>query len=158
LEALRQAIQRALGKAEPPLRLAILGVGQELRGDDAAGILLVRALAAKLPKAENLLLIEAGPTPENFTGPLRRFQPDLIILVDIAWMEAEPGALRWLTPDEIEGVSALTHTLPLSVVAKYLAGEIGCEVRILAIQPVQVEFTAPVSKEVVDAIQNIISH
>ena len=155
MRELQQAINRALGKADPPLRLAILGVGQEMRGDDAAGMLLVRGLAERLPHSDNLLLAEAGPAPENMTGSLRRFRPDLVILADIAWMEAEPGAVRWLSPDDAEGVSAFTHTLPLSVIARYLEAEVGCKVRILAIQPVQVEFAAPVSKEVAAAIQNI---
>ncbi len=155
MQELRETIRRALGKAEPPLRLAILGVGQELKGDDAAGVLLVRGLSVKLPPSKNLLLVEAGPSPESFTGVLHRFQPDLVILADIAWMEAEPGAVRWLTPDEVEGVSALTHTLPLSVVAKYLKAEVGCEVRILAIQPVQVEFATAMSEAVAKAIEKI---
>jgi hydrogenase 3 maturation protease len=156
VQELQQAINRVLGKADPPLRLAILGVGQELRGDDAAGMLLVRGLAERLPQSENILLVEAGPTPESFTGKLRRFRPDLVILADIAWMEAQPGAVRWLTPDDAEGVSAFTHTMPLSVVAKYMASEIGCEVKILAIQPVQTEFATPVSGAVAGAIQGLL--
>ncbi len=157
MRELQQAINRSLGKADPPLRLAILGVGQELRGDDAAGMLLVRGLAERLPHSDNLLLAEAGPAPENMTGTLRRFRPDLVILADIAWMEAEPGAVRWLSPNDTEGVSAFTHTLPLSMVASYMATELGCEVQILAIQPVQVEFATPVSGAVANAIQKLIS-
>jgi hydrogenase 3 maturation protease len=156
LRELQQAINRALGKAEPPLRLAILGVGQELKGDDAAGILLVRGLAKRLPQSDNLLLIEAGPAPENVTGQLRRFRPDLVILADIAWMEAEPGTARWLSPEEAVGVSAFTHTLPLHVISDYMAEELGCEVRIFAIQPVQVDFATPVSAVVTGAIRKII--
>ena len=41
--------------------------------------------------------MEAGPAPENFTGPLRRFRPDLVLLVDAAQMDAEPGTIGWLT-------------------------------------------------------------
>jgi hydrogenase 3 maturation protease len=156
LHELQQAIDRALGKAKPPLRVAILGVGQELKGDDAAGMLLVRGMAKRLPRCENLLFVEAGPTPENFTGLLRKFRPGLVVLADIAWMDEEPGAARWLSPQEATGVSAFTHTLPLSVVADYLTDEIGCEVRILAIQPVQVEFATPITRPVSSAIKKII--
>ncbi len=158
MRELQQAINRALGRAEPPLRLAILGVGQELKGDDAAGILLVRGLAKRLPPSEHLLLVEAGPSPENVTGQLRRFRPDLVILADIAWMEAEPGTVRWLSPEEAVGVSAFTHTLPLHVVSKYLAEELGCEVRIFAIQPVQVEFATPITRQVSSAIKRMINN
>jgi hydrogenase 3 maturation protease len=156
LDPLPQAIRRALGKAEPALRLAILGIGQELRGDDAAGPLLVRALAERLPKSDALLILDAGPSPESFTAPLRRFQPDLVILVDIAWMEAPPGTVRWLSPQDAGGVSALTHSLPLHVIAGYLTSELGCPVQILAIQPRTVDFAAPTSPEITTAIQRII--
>jgi hydrogenase 3 maturation protease len=156
LRELQQAINRALGRAEPSLRLAILGVGQELKGDDAAGILLVRGLAKRLPKSENLLLVEAGPAPENVTGQLRRFRPDLVILADIAWMELNAGEARWLSPEEAVGVSAFTHTLPLHVVSDYMADELGCEVRIFAIQPVQVDFATPITSQVSSAIKRII--
>jgi hydrogenase 3 maturation protease len=155
LRELQQAINRALGRAEPPLRVAVLGVGQELKGDDAAGMLLVRGLAKRLPHCENLLFVEAGPSPENFTGLLRKFRPDLVVLADIAWMDLQPGEARWLSPQEATGVSAFTHTLPLSVVSDYLADELGCEVRILAIQPLQVEFATPVSDIVAGSIRKI---
>ena len=156
MQELHQVINRSLGKIEPPLRLAILGIGQELRGDDAAGLLLVRELKQKLPENENLLLIETGPTPENFTGILRRFRPELVLLVDVAWMDEQPGAVRWLTPNEITGVSALTHTLPLHVIASYLSSELGCETMLLAIQPRGVDFDQPVSEEVEEAVCSLV--
>src|SRR5512139_263168 len=118
-----------------PARVAILGVGNELNGDDGAGVRVVRELAARLPAAPGVLLIEAGVAPENFTGPLRRFRPDLVLEIDAAHLDREPGATSWVDWREADGLSASTHTLPPSVLAAYLTSELGCEVALVGIQP-----------------------
>lgn len=72
-------------------RLAIVGIGSELRSDDAAGVLIARRLASRLPPRSNVLILDAGAVPESFTGPLRRFQPSMVLLVDSANLGLEPG-------------------------------------------------------------------
>lgn len=120
---------------EPPPRVAVVGVGQVLNGDDAAGVAVAQALQPLEDEHERLLIIDAGPAPENVTGALRRFSPDFILFVDAAQMEEPPGTVRWLEWEEISGVSASTHTLPLHMVAAYLQTELGAEVALLGIQP-----------------------
>jgi hydrogenase 3 maturation protease len=135
-----------------PARLAILGIGQELNGDDGIGPAVIRALRPQLASQESILLIEAGPAPENFTGLLRRFAPRSVILVDAAQMNRPPGALCWLEAREATGFSASSHTLPLSVLADYLEGELGCQVEVLAIQVKDTRLGAGLSPEVQAAI------
>ena len=90
-------------------------------------------------------MLEAGPVPENFTGPLRRFQPELVLLVDAALMGEAPGALRHLDWKEAAGFSSSSHTLPLETFASYLVGELGCEVQLLGVQPGDNDLEAPFS-------------
>ncbi|HUF39672.1 MAG TPA: hydrogenase 3 maturation endopeptidase HyCI [Anaerolineales bacterium] len=138
-------------------RIAFVGVGQELRGDDAAGLLAVRRLAAELPpEPEGLLVLEAGPAPENVTGPLRRFGPDLVLFIDAAWLETAPGTIRLLDPDGITGLGASTHTLPLSTVAAYLQAELGCRVAVLGVRPGDTAIGAPLSPPVAGAVEEIV--
>ncbi len=145
-------------------RIAIIGIGNELNGDDAAGILAVRALSNIVRDREFVdhsrptvfLTIEAGIAPEAFTGPLRRFQPDLVILIDAAELGEAPGTIRWFDWSEVEGMSASTHTLPPSVLARYLTNEFGCHVKLIGIQPRQLEFDQEVSEEVLAAINIVI--
>jgi hydrogenase 3 maturation protease len=118
-----------------PVRTAILGIGQELRGDDALGLEIARRLQKKLSGREDVLILLAGPAPENFTGALRRFAPQRVILVDAALMGEPPGAARWLDWRAATGFSASTHSLPLSALAGYLETELGCTVQILGVQP-----------------------
>jgi hydrogenase 3 maturation protease len=178
-------LQQALTQASPPdrsLRVAVVGIGHELRGDDAVGLAVARRLLPPrrmrqpLPGPPTLrrsdaserseavgnpgavgewLALVGGSAPENCTGTLRRFGPDLVVLVDAADLEARPGTIQWLEPAQIGGLSVSTHTLPLSVLATYLAADLGCEVGILAIQPASNDIGAPLSPELSGAARNL---
>ncbi len=145
-------------------RVAVVGIGNELNGDDAAGVLVARKLLEKIGKRETVegsrfpafLAIEAGPAPEAFTGPLRRFRPDLVILVDAAELGLPPGAVQWLDWTAAEGMSASTHTLPPSLFAQYLVRELGCQVVLAGIQPKHLEFEREVSRAVKKAASRVV--
>lgn len=135
-------------------RVAVVGIGHELRGDDAAGVAVARRLQ---PLAhERLLVVEGGHAPENQTGAIRRFSPDLVLLVDAAQMNETPGTVRWLGWEESVGLSASTHTLPPSILAHYLVHEIGCEVVLVGIQPGQTALERPLSPEVQGAVDALV--
>jgi hydrogenase 3 maturation protease len=143
---LRETLTR-LEKPEQRARVAILGIGHELCGDDAAGLWLARkaseavqALGGHSQAVDHLLVLEAGAAPENTCGALRRFRPDLVLLTDAAQLHEKPGMLRWLDWQVTGGISASTHTLPLHLFAAYLVSELQCEVALLGIQP---EHTIP---------------
>ncbi len=141
--------------ARRPTRVAIIGVGNEMNGDDGAGVCAVRELAARTPAPPDVLLIDAGAAPESYTGPLRRFTPDLIIEIDAAMLDDEPGATAWLNWREADGLSASTHTLPPSVLAKFIKADLGCEVAIIGIQPERVEMGAGLSPAVTAAVKDL---
>ena len=146
-KSLRDHLIQTLNRLKPAdraVRVAVLGIGNELHGDDAAGILAARAL----PASENLLVIEAGPAPENTTGALRRFRPDLVLLVDAAHFADEPGTVSWFDWQQTDGLSGSTHTLPPSVLAQFLVGELACRLALLVIQPAQIDFGCPLSAPV----------
>lgn len=153
-------------------RIAILGIGNELNGDDAAGVLVARELIEKCRGVESKAgsrklesyVIEAGAVPEAFTGPLRRFQPDMVILVDAAELGESPGTVGYFHWQQAEGMSASTHTLPPTILAQFLIRELGCEVFLVGIQPKSLTLDAGVSAEVrraagqvVAALQNLIA-
>ena len=78
---------KQLRRLNRPPRLAVVGIGHELRGDDAAGVRVARALQSRFPTSDALVAIDAGSAPENHTGALRRFKPDLVLLIDAAQIE-----------------------------------------------------------------------
>lgn len=149
-----QKLIRSLNQPEP--RMAVVGVGQELRGDDAAGLVVAQRLSALTPQSSALLVIAGGHAPENCTGPLRRFKPDLVVLVDAAALNLPPGSIQLLNWEQIGGLSATTHTMPLHLLARYLMAELGCEVILLGIQPIDTTLGAPLSSPVEKAVLEVV--
>jgi hydrogenase 3 maturation protease len=153
------SLQASLNPPNPPerpVRLAVLGIGHELCGDDAVGVRLAGILRPLTAGNERLLVIEAGPAPENFTGPLRRFRPDLVLLVDAAQMNTVPGTIGWLDLESTSGISASSHTLPLHILVSYLVAELGCGVALIGIQPEQTFADAPLTPSVQAAAQSVV--
>jgi hydrogenase maturation protease HycI len=148
-----QALQR-LQKPDRSPRIAFVGIGHELRGDDAAGVMLARAMQP-LAASDRLLVIDAGSAPENCTGLLRRFRPDLVVLADAAQMDESPGTVRWLAWQDTAGLSASTHTLPLHVLASYLTADLGCDVALIGIQPAENAIDTSLSPVVQQAIDEV---
>ena len=150
-----QADLKRLQKPDRAPRLAVLGIGHELYGDDAVGVWLAGRLGRQVHASESLLAVEGGSAPENSTGTLRRFGPDLVLMVDAALMDLEPGKTGWLSWKDTTGFSASTHTLPLHLLAAYLTEELNCEVALLGIQPAQTRVGAALSPEVQEAAEDI---
>jgi hydrogenase 3 maturation protease len=101
-----------------------------------------------------LLIIDCGAVPEKAVGALRRFNPDLVVLLDAADFKGSPGEIRWIDPHDSSGFSASSHTLPFSVLTGFLEKELNCEVRLLGIQPSSLEFDAGLSS----AVKNSLAH
>jgi hydrogenase 3 maturation protease len=161
----KTALSREILKLKSParnekLRLAVLGIGNEMNGDDAAGVLVARRLfkcvGTRSAIQDWLLVLEGGVAPENFTGPLRRFKPDLVIFIDAADMDTEPGHIELVPWQQADGLSVSTHTLPLSMLAGYLVEETGCQVVLLAIQATQTQPGMPISHPVDDGILDLV--
>lgn len=146
-ERLTAELHRLSINNQPP-RLAFVGVGHELCGDDAVGVRIAELMRPRLAGDDSVLVVSAGPAPENFTSVLRRFRPDLIVMLDSALMDEQPGAIRWLDWQETEGISASTHTLPLHIFASYLTAELGCSMALIGIQPGQTFADAPLTPPV----------
>ena len=136
-------------------RVAILGIGNELNGDDSAGLWVVRKLRERLRDKPNLLLLDCGSVPENATGPLRTFKPDKVLMVDAADLEEEPGTIQLIDLEDVRGFSASSHSLPISVLAGFIQTEFNCEVTLCCIQPQSLEFDRGLSPIVEKAVERL---
>lgn len=139
-------------------RVAVLGVGSELRGDDVAGLLAAQQID-KDTKGKSVtpqIQVFIGETaPENFTGEIKKFQPTHLIIIDAAELNKEPGHIEIMEPGTIGGTSFCTHSLPLKIVIGYLLESFKFEAIIIGIQPKTLTFGAQPTKEVVAAAKNI---
>jgi hydrogenase 3 maturation protease len=155
---LTQILSPAQNLAQNELpRVAIVGIGNEFNGDDAAGVLVARKLSSQECSADasHVLVIEAGQAPENITAELRRFQPQVVLLIDAAQIDADPGDIIWIPWETTSGMSASSHSLPLSMLARYLTLEFACTVHLLGIQPAFNEPDEPMSQAVKTAVDDI---
>ena len=155
----KASLQQLLNQQTAESRIAIVGIGNTLRSDDAAGILVARALKKSrlLPDLKSMFVMDAGHAPENTTGELRTFAPDTVLLIDAVEMGEAPGTIRWVDMEEIEGMSASTHSLPLSMLASYLNWELKCEVTLLGIQLKTNDVGETVSADVSRAVNLVVS-
>ncbi len=129
-------------------RWLLVGVGNDLRGDDAFGPLLARALARAGRPA-----IDAGPAPESFTGPILRHAPEVILFADAAEMGAAPGTLRLLPAEALGEAGGSTHDPSLRLLLAFLGAQAEFSAWVLAAQPAGREFGAAVSAEMREALR-----
>lgn len=156
-------------------RIAIVGIGQSYRQDDAVGVIIVEKLFLKLSggdlpplslyekeftfKNSKVRLFLGYETPENLTSKLRKFFPTHVVFVDAAQLAREAGEIELVPISEIKGEEISTHNLPLSILGKYLEMDMGSQVVLLGIQPLSIELgpekslSVPVTKAAESASQ-----
>lgn len=133
-------------------KVAILGVGSDLRGDDAAGLLVASALAKNL-KSSKVKVFLGDTAPENLTGEVRKFKPTHLIMIDCADFELKPGAVMIFKPEDIAGITFSTHRLPLKLIADYMESAIKCKTVIIGIQPLALKFDSEVSAVIKSSVK-----
>jgi hydrogenase 3 maturation protease len=145
-------------KLENAKRVAVLGVGSELRGDDVVGLLVAQQIE-KNTKGKSItpqIQVFIGETaPENLTGEIKMFQPTHLIIIDAAELNKEPGHIEIMEPETIGGTSFCTHSLPLKVIIGYLLESFKFQAIIIGIQPKTLTFGAQPTKEVVAAAKHL---
>lgn len=155
MQNLEKSLKNRLNAAE---RIAVLGIGSELRGDDIAGILVAEELKKYSEGLERLRVFNGGTAPENFTGEIKRFNPTHLIVIDSADMaRTRPGTIRLIDPKEISNYSFCTHRLPIKIMTDYLIKFIDCEIIILGIQPKALDFGLPCSQEIKKSVKRVSS-
>ena len=95
----------------------LVGVGSDLRGDDAFGPLLARRLVA-----EGLPALDAGTCPESETGPIVRSGAEVLFFADVGHLGAPAGTLRLLAPETALPGGTSTHDPSLALLVTYLDG------------------------------------
>jgi hydrogenase 3 maturation protease len=138
-------------------KLAVLGAGSTLRGDDAAGMRVVEELQADfdLKQYPQLLFCPGETAPENYSGKIRQFCPTHFLVIDAADLSAPPGSIVEIRPEDVGGPTFCSHMLPLRVMIRYLAQETGTDVTLLGIQYKSIEFDTGMTDEVQAAVNEL---
>jgi len=142
--------------------VVIIGMGNELRADDAVGLHIVRLLK---PYTNNRLQVFEGyMTPETFIGPACAVHPTHLLIVDAAELHEKPGVWQVLSSDDVEEGLFTTHAIPATEVAAEIQRRCGSKVAFLGIQPKSRDISLSLSnecqqaaKKIADIIQRIIA-
>ena len=133
-------------------RTVIVGIGNTLKGDDAAGPLLCQQLQRIGIGAE---LIDAGTVPENYIQPIIKKAPQNLLIIDAMDFGAAPGTIRVFKPEQLSSVVYSTHTLSPRIFVDMVCRSIKVDVYFIGIQPAQVKLLSPVSEQVSRAIDRL---
>ncbi len=109
----------------------MVGIGNELRGDDGLGPLLMRRLKGKV----GIPCLDAGSALENHLGRIVKESPDTVLLVDAVHLGLKAGDYRIVDPEEIEQAGLSTHDLSPGLALDFLRAETRGSLFLLGIQP-----------------------
>ena len=133
----------------------IIGIGNPLRGDDGAGVLLVDSLIRN--SYSNALIVES--TPENYLIKISRMPGKARLWVDVINWNAQPGDWRIFEKEEIGQYAISTHNFSPVVLTDYLCTLRNVPDYFLGIQPAKMNLgngISPVVKLTVRKLTELI--
>ncbi len=139
-------------------RVAVIGIGNVLRGDDGAGPALIKRIEGDdkfLSMKGKLLLMDVGEVPENYLGKIVKHKPDLIILVDAVDWGGVAGSVKIIEQENIINSGLSTHNASIELTMKYLSSESGSRIVLLGIQPETLKLGSGLSEPVKDALNRV---
>lgn len=155
--SLKTILKESLNGAE---RVAVLGVGSELKGDDRAGMMVVEHLQKKCDGSDPcspLRVFYGATAPENLTGEIKKYRPTHLVIIDSADVSQEPGTIEVISPELVGGISFSTHMMPIKILVDYLYDALKCKIMIIGIQPKTLEYSAALSPEVRTSVRQVAS-
>ena len=130
----------------------IVCVGNELCGDDGAGVAVARGLAGKVPWD----VFDAQSVPESFLMKIVARKPKLVVLIDALDFAARPGAVELVGPEGLGGQGPSTHGPAPLAFLEVLRMIHPCRCAVLGIQPEHGELGALLSEPVRAAVEMIV--
>jgi hydrogenase 3 maturation protease len=135
-------------------KIAILGIGNDLRTDDGLGPYIIETLNIDDPR---IMIENVGSVPEGFARNLAEFGAERVIMVDAADMMKPPGHIELVTKDRIGGINISTHSMPLSFLMMYLEQETGGKTILIGIQPKSIQFGEGLTPEIQEVVDTTIN-
>jgi len=149
------SLNELLAAASPTSKVALVGIGHPLRGDDYVGSYVMKGIikARGSTLSDCVYVFDAEDNVERVIARISRVNPKHVIFIDACEMGLRPAETKLLRVDETSYPFFTTHGIPLKVLAEQLL--VGCKVWVLAIQPKDTEFGEVLSPEVHDAADHV---
>lgn len=143
------------------MKLAVIGIGQSLRGDDAVGLEIIRRWQEKFPETAGRpeVRVEASELPGlNLLSLMEG--AEAVILIDAVQSSAQPGTIHQLTREQLAAFQSESKSAHGWGVAETLsmAETLGPPIASLPIRVIGIEIRetaigAPLSRAVAQAIE-----
>ncbi len=117
----------------PVENIVFVGLGNESRGDDAAGLFFLQKLKEQ-PEFKAANFIYAGTNPENYLQQILEAHPSLVVFIDAADWDVSPGEMRWIDPAELDHIQISTHAFSIQLVENYLKAHQAMDTKYFSIQ------------------------
>ncbi len=131
--------------------VVVMGIGNLLRGDDAAGSLVAGSIEA-LP---GVSVFDAQDVPEEFLIRVVKWKPDTIVLIDSVDLGSAPGSVAFLDRDQLADYLPSTHRMSLGLLMRILERYTHARVIGIGIQPEHMEFMKPLSDAVAASVAQV---
>ncbi len=160
---MRHPLLEVEGGRKGKVRIAVIGIGQSLRGDDAAGLDAVRQWQEKYPEtaSRSEVRVDASELPGLALIDLLD-DTDAAVIVDAVQSSAKPGTIHRISPDELSAFTPDAQSAHGWGVAETL--QLGRElyptlkklpIRLIGIEAEQVSMGAGLSQNVAQAMREL---
>jgi hydrogenase 3 maturation protease len=139
-----------------PERIIFVGLGNQFRGDDAAGLHLIREIR-KTKQYNDSVFIEAGLNPENYISQLLEFEPRAIIFTDASRWGGKPGEIKLIHSSEIEEAGFSTHSYSIKLIEEFILKFLKVDFYYLGIEPFETSHSRKLSQSIINGINDFIA-
>ena len=130
--------------------VAVIGIGNIMRGDDGCGPKFIENLKKRNIRAS---LFDCGTVPENYIFPILTTSCDTVILVDAADFGMKAGSIKAFSLHEVSGAGLSTHNSSLRLFTDLLmTGKDNLNIFVVSIQPKTIAFGDSLSEEMISGI------
>jgi hydrogenase 3 maturation protease len=133
-------------------RIVFVGLGNELRADDAAGLKMVERLKSQKVFKDSQFII-AGRNPENYLQTILNCNPDIVVFIDAAEWNGSSGDIKIFNDEEIDQTEFSTHTFSIKMIKDYLLNQQQMNFIFIGIQLLRTNYKQGLSEPVQIAIE-----
>ncbi|WP_048149843.1 hydrogenase 3 maturation endopeptidase HyCI [Palaeococcus ferrophilus] len=137
-------------------RVVVCGIGNDIRGDDAVGVIMAERLRESLNNPK-VVVLNCGEMPESYAGKIVRENPSHVLFVDAVHFGGRPGEVVLADPEGTLGEAMSTHGMPLRLLARYIRENTSAKLLLLGVQPAHTAMFAEMSPEVRDATEKLLA-
>ncbi len=138
-------------------KLLVLGTGNALKADDAAGLLVASILENLLTRRQKskIKVLRVYELIDTYSRRVKRLKPSHLIIVDALDMKKTPGTIMVTRLQPESGKGKKKVGLEFAKFLENLTSELSCKVIFIGIQPASLDFGHPITQPIREACRQV---